>query len=206
MLGVAAGNLIQGISLDAKRDFLGTTVDLFGWYPCAVGVLAVVTFSLHGVVFLILKSTDEMRARLSQRIWHFWGLFLAVYVLVTIMTLIENPHVAANIRASYWPIPLVVFNVLAVANLPRTILQHRFGQAFVSSAISIICMVGLFFCSIFPWIVISTGPGDSISIHDAASSSGTLWLMLIIALIGIPMVLAYTFVVYWTFRHPIPAE
>lgn len=203
VLGVAAGNLIQGISLDVGRDFAGRTEDFFGIYPIVVGILAVLTFALHGVVFLILKTTDSLRNTLSERIWHFWGLFLVGYILVTFMTLIENPHVAENVRRTYWPIPLVVINVLAIANLPRTILNKSFGQAFVSSCTNIACMVGLFFCSVFPDLVISTGPGPSVSIYDAASSDGTLWLMLIIAMLGIPMVLAYTLVVYWTFRHPI---
>ena len=101
---------------------------------------------------------------------------------------------------------MVIANVLAVENLPRTILQRQFGQAFVSSSFNIVCMVVLFFFSIYPYLVVSSGPGESITIHDAASSDGTLWLMLIIALIGMPMVIAYTLVVYWTFRHPIEFE
>ncbi len=204
VFGVAAGNLIQGIRLDEAGEFLGNTASLFSVYSLATGILAVATFALHGVTFLILKTTDQLRQKLTRRIWHFWGVYLVAYLLVTMMTLIENQHVVANIKQSYWPIPFVIFNVLAIANIPRSVFNDKFGQAFVSSAINILCLVALFCCSIFPQLVISIGPGDSISIYDAASSEGTLWIMTIIALIGLPMIVSYTAVVYWTFRQPIP--
>ena len=203
VFGVAAGNLIRGISLDEGGEFTGTTADFFNVYSLLVGAFAVVVFALHGAVFLILKTTGEMRETLSKRIWHFWGVFLAFHLLITIMTLVEHEHVVANIRSSYWPIPVVIINVLAVANLPRAILSGRFGQAFVSSAINIASLVALTYLSMFPAIVYSSGPGPSLSFVDAASSEGTLWLMLVIAMIGAPLILSYTAIVYWTFRKPI---
>jgi cytochrome d ubiquinol oxidase subunit II len=71
---------------------------------------------------------------------------------------------------------------------------------------NIICLVALFGFSIFPELVYSTGVGQSLSIEDAASSAATLRLMLLIALIGIPLIVAYTTIVYWTFRQPIPID
>ena len=206
VFGVAAGNLIRGIQIDSQGDYTGGTIDLFNGYSIAIGVFAVATFALHGVAFLILKTTGSLRERLSNRIWHFWGVFLVLYVLVTILTLIEHEHVTINVRRSLWPIPVVILNVLAVANLPRTILGGRFGQAFVSSAVNIACLVALVCLSMFPSFVHSLGPGSSISINDAASSPNTLWLMLVIAMIGAPLIISYTVIVYWTFRKPIEVK
>ena len=203
VFGAAAGNLIAGISIDAAGEYSGSTADLFGAYPLAVALFAVLTFALHGISFLILKTRDKLRETLCHRIWHFWGVFLAGYVLVTMYTLIEYPHVVENIKRSYWPIPFVVVNVLAIANIPRSIYAAKFGQTFVSSAVNVVCLAALFYFSIFPELVIAHDPGNSISIYDAASSRGTLKIMLIIAAIGMPMVIAYTAVVYWTFRQPI---
>ena len=203
VFGAAAGNLIAGISIDAAGEFSGTTSDLFGIYPIAVAVFAALTFALHGISFLILKTRNEFRQKLCKRIWHFWGVFLAGYLLVTMLTLIEFPHVVDNIKRSFWPIPFVVLNVLAIANIPRSIYAAKFGQTFVSSAINVVCLAALFYFSIFPELVIAHDPANSISIYDAASSQGTLWTMFIIAAIGMPMVIAYTAIVYWTFRQPV---
>lgn len=41
---------------------------------------------------------------------------------------------------------------------------------------------------------------NSLNIYNAASSQKTLTIILIIALIGMPLVLSYTFSIYWIFR------
>jgi cytochrome d ubiquinol oxidase subunit II len=182
VFGVAAGNLIAGLPIDERGDYTGTLVDLFGLYPLATGVLAVATFAMHGAMFLFLKSTGDVRRRLSGWLWHSWGFFLVAYILVSMMTLIENPHVVANIKL------------------------NKYGQAFASSCVNIGCLVALFGVSIFPELVHSTSEHTSITIYNGASSQGTLWLMCIIAMIGVPLITAYTVIVYWTFRHPIEME
>jgi cytochrome d ubiquinol oxidase subunit II len=53
----------------------------------------------------------------------------------------------------------------------------------------------------YPNLVLSnTGAANSLTIHNAASSQKTLGIMLTIALIGVPIVLAYTVSIYWIFR------
>ncbi|MEM7454375.1 MAG: cytochrome d ubiquinol oxidase subunit II [Planctomycetota bacterium] len=205
VFGVAAGNLIVGIPIDERGVYTGSTLDLFGWYPLAVGVLAVATFALHGVIFLFLKTTGGVRKNLTNWIWHFWGVFLVLYILVSIMTLIEHPHVVERVKSAPWAIPIVIVNVLCVANIPRSVFQGRFGQAFASSCVNIACLVGMFAVSTYPALVYSTGEGPSLDLYNAASSQGTLWLMFIIAMIGLPFIITYTVVIYWTFRHPIDA-
>jgi cytochrome d ubiquinol oxidase subunit II len=55
--------------------------------------------------------------------------------------------------------------------------------------------------AIFPDLVPSSvDPAYSLDIYNAASSEKTLGLMAIIAAIGMPIVLTYTSIVYWTFR------
>ena len=45
-----------------------------------------------------------------------------------------------------------------------------------------------------------------LTIHNAASSQKTLWIMAIIAFIGMPLVASYTALVYWTFRGKAQAD
>ncbi len=206
VFGMAAGNLIAGMSLNERGEYAGSLLNLFGIYPLATGTLAVATFSLHGVMFLYLKTTGQINDRLSKWMWHFWGVYLVLYILVSMLTLIENPHVIETIKQAPWAIPIVILNVICVANMPRTIYSQKFGQAFISSCVNILCLVTLFGISTFPNLVYSTGTGPSLTLENAASSQGTLWLMTIIAMIGVPFILSYTAVIYWTFRHPIEIE
>ena len=109
-------------------------------------------------------------------------------------------------KAIPWAFGVVVFNVIAIANIPRSVFNQRYGQAFVSSCLNIACLVFLFCVSLFPNLVVSTSEFDSLTIYNAASSQGTLWLMLIIAMIGAPLVISYTVIIYWTFRQRIDLE
>ena len=49
-------------------------------------------------------------------------------------------------------------------------------------------------------------PQNSLNIYNAASSQKTLQIMLIIALIGVPVVLAYTASIYWIFRGKVKLD
>ena len=61
--------------------------------------------------------------------------------------------------------------------------------------------MGLFGLEMFPTLVLSNpAPEHSLTAYNASSSPKTLGIMLIIAMIGIPLVLAYTASIYWVFR------
>jgi cytochrome d ubiquinol oxidase subunit II len=49
-------------------------------------------------------------------------------------------------------------------------------------------------------ITASNDATNSVTVFTAASSPKTLTIMLVIALIGMPFVLVYTGIIYWTFR------
>ncbi len=96
---------------------------------------------------------------------------------------------------------VVVVNVLAVANIPRALHWGRPGEAFVSSCAVIATLVVLFGLALFPnLITASNDAANSVTVFMAASSPKTFTIMLIIALIGMPFVLTYTGIIYWTFR------
>jgi cytochrome bd ubiquinol oxidase subunit II len=94
-----------------------------------------------------------------------------------------------------------VLSVLAIANVPRALFHRHYGQAFLSTSLSIVTLVFLFGMAMYPNLVVAKGdPSASLTIYNAASSAKTLQIGLIIAGIGMPFVLAYTAVIYWTFR------
>jgi cytochrome d ubiquinol oxidase subunit II len=201
LFGVAVGNGIVGVPLDAEGVYTGRFADLLGPYPLLVGFLAVALFALHGALFLYLKAEGPVQDRLATAVWHVWGGFLVLYLLTTIYTLLAVPSAAANFRHYPWAGAVLVGNVLAIAYIPRALFLHRYGRAFLASAATIACMVFLFAMAVFPNILLARNdPAWSWTIYNAASSTRTLTIGLIIAAIGMPFVLAYTGIVYWTFR------
>jgi cytochrome bd ubiquinol oxidase subunit II len=101
----------------------------------------------------------------------------------------------------------VLLNILAIANIPRAIYQRRAAYAFLSSSATIAALICLFGLALFPNLVTSKPtPENSLTIYNAASSQKTLGIMAIIAVLGMPFVLAYTGIVYWTFRGKVTLE
>jgi cytochrome d ubiquinol oxidase subunit II len=207
LFGVAVGNAMKGIPLDERGVFTGSFLDLVGFYPVLVGLLAVALFAMHGAIFLFLKTEGAVQDRLGKWMWHTWGVFLVLYILTTMVTLIAVPHVVPRFTEHPWAAAVVVLNVLAVANVPRAFFRGRYGQAFASSSLTIACMVFLFAMGLFPDLVTaSNDPAHSWTLYNAASSAKTLRIGLLFAGIGMPFVLVYTGVVYWTFRGKVRLE
>jgi cytochrome bd ubiquinol oxidase subunit II len=203
LFGVAVGNAMIGIPLDERGVFAGTFFDLLGLYPIMVGLLAVAMFAMHGALYLYLKVPHgEMHQRIGRWMWHTWGIFLVVYILTTIYTLAMVERAVPNFEHNPWAMGIVLLNVLAIANIPRSVFADRPGQAFFSSCLTIVSLVTLFSMALWPNLVTaSNNPDYSLTIYRAASSPKTLMIILVIALIGMPLVLTYTGIVYWTFRR-----
>jgi cytochrome d ubiquinol oxidase subunit II len=201
LFGVAVGNAMLGISLDVGGNFTGTVVDQINPYTVLVGLMTVALFAMHGGLFLYLKTEGDFQKRLRDWMWRSWGFFLVTYMLTTIYTLVLVPRATANFH--HWPVAalIVIANVLAVANIPRALHWGRPGEAFVSSCAVITTLVMLFGLALFPNLVTaSNDAANSVTIFSAASSPKTLTIMLVIALVGMPFVLAYTGIIYWSFR------
>ncbi|HTW95117.1 MAG TPA: cytochrome d ubiquinol oxidase subunit II [Tepidisphaeraceae bacterium] len=203
LFGVAAGNAMIGIPLDSRGVFSGSIFDLVGPYPLTVGLLAVAMFAMHGSLYLHLKAPHgELHERIDRWIWHCWGMFLVMYLLTTIYTLVAVPGLVPRLRHTGPAAVLVVLDVLAIANIPRMSFLEKSGRAFASSCLAIAGAVALFSLALWPNLITARDmPANSLTIYRAASSPATLKAMLIIAGIGIPLVLTYTTIIYWVFRH-----
>jgi cytochrome d ubiquinol oxidase subunit II len=207
LFGVAVGAAMQGIPLDERGVYAGRFLDLLQPYTLAVGLMTVALFTMHGAIFLYLKTEGALQERIHPWMWRGFGFFLVTYILTTIMTLVAVPRAVENFRLYPWAWAVVLLNVLAIANIPRAIYLRRPGYAFASSCATIAALVFLFGMGLFPNLVTSNpNPGNSLTIYNAASSAKTLGIMLLVAAIGMPFVLTYTAIVYWTFRGKVSLD
>jgi cytochrome d ubiquinol oxidase subunit II len=201
LFGVAVGNCMKGIPIGPQQEFLGSFFDLLGLYPVLVGLFVVAMFAMHGSIYLYLKTTGELQQRIHGWMWRTFGLFLVLYLLTTIYSLVQVPNATRNFKDHPWVWIVVVLNVLAIANIPRAIHLGRPLYAFISSSCSIAAFVFLFGVALYPGLLVSSLSANwTIDIYNAASSRKTLQIMQIIAFLGMPFVLVYTAVIYWMFR------
>ena len=123
-------------------------------------------------------------------------------------TLLYVPHMAARVRANPWLFSMALANMLAIANIPREI-PPRQRLAGVSLLVRrhdhADGRCSAWRCS-RTWSSATPNPAHSLDIYNAASSPKTLGIMLIIAAIGVPVVLAYTVSIYWIFRGKVKLD
>jgi cytochrome d ubiquinol oxidase subunit II len=201
LIGVAMGNIVWGIPLDANGEFAGTFFGLLHPYALLMGATTVVLFMMHGAIYLHMKTEGELQARIREWINPLIIAFIVCFSLTTLATLLYVPRMTAVLRAQPALFSVVVLLVLAVANLPREIHRNRDGAAFLSSCATMLLLMALFGLGMFPHMVYSVpNPEHSLTAYNAASTPKTLKIMTIIAAIGVPIVLAYTITVYYIFR------
>ncbi|HEX7629682.1 MAG TPA: cytochrome d ubiquinol oxidase subunit II, partial [Candidatus Methylomirabilis sp.] len=207
LLGVAFGNIIWGVPLDAQREFAGSFLGLLHPYALLVGVTTLALFMMHGAIYIALKTEGELHAIARGWINNSIIFFVICYGLTTMTTLLYLPHMSQQMRdyPIFFAVP--VLTMLAIANIPREIHLGSDFLAFLSSGATMVGLMTLVATGIFPTLVLSRpNPDLSLTIYNAASSPKTLTIMLIIALIGVPIVVAYTGSIYYVFRGKVKLD
>lgn len=201
LMGVAIGNVILGLPIDATKEYVGGFWELLNPYAISVGLTVVALFMMHGAIYLSMKTEGELNKQVTGWINNTIIFFVITFVMTTMATLIYVPHMIEHFREFPLFFLVALLNMLAIANIPREIHHQRNWRAFLSSSVSILLMMSLFAIGLFPNFLISNiDPAYSLTLYNAASSQKTLFIMLIMAIIGIPFVLAYTASIYWVFR------
>jgi len=195
LFGVATGNILIGIPVDAEGVYTGSFFDLLRPFPVLVGLFTVVFAALHGALYLNLKTEGELQERVRGWIKKALVAAALVWALVTVYAWVAVP------AASGWPWALVVLIALAFAGILPAVSAGRPFVAFLCSSLAIAVLVFLFSFALYPNLVISNiDPEFSLNIVNAASSPKTLGVMTVIAAVGVPVVLIYTALIYRAFR------
>ena len=196
--GVAFGNLVRGVHLDADHQYVGTFFDLLNPFALLGGATTGLIFLTHGAVFLTLKTDGDVRRRagvLAAR--------LAVLTLVVAGAFAVWAQVAYSVP---WTWAATALAAVALLGLVLTTRARREGWAFVSSAVAIVAAVVLIFGSMYPDVMPALDPQYSLTVQEASSTDYTLTVMTWVAVVLTPLVLLYQGWTYWVFRRRISAE
>lgn len=207
-LGVTIGNLIRGIPLDNEGEFTGAFLSFFEPYALMVGLFTVALFAMHGSIYVMMKTEGELHDKIRKWVNPMIISFIICYAVVTMSTLIYMPHMvdAIKLRPEFFLIGLI--NMFLIANIPREISLGRDARAFASSCGNIVCLMALYGLGTFPKVIRAVNDPEllSLTIFNSSSSEKTLQVLLIIALIGVPLVISYTFCIYWVFHGKVKLD
>jgi cytochrome d ubiquinol oxidase subunit II len=209
LLGTAFANLAKGVPIDANMNYVSpnglvTTLALLNPYGLLGGLTTVTVFLLHGANFLTLKLEGELRERaraLSRK------LYTGAVILTTLLLIATYIYTDIRTKLGINPGITPIASYAALLITIYFINNKMEGWAFVSVAANIILTQVTFFMLMFPRVMISSlNPDWSLTIYNASSSQYTLTVMSIVALIFVPIVLAYQGWTYYMFRKRISTE
>jgi cytochrome d ubiquinol oxidase subunit II len=206
LLGVAFANIFAGIPIDGEGVFHGKLFTLLNPYGLLGGVLFVLLFTVHGALWLAIKSEGQLRDRAGAAAKILWGPLLIIAVTFLAMTRYTT-RLWQNVLAK--PV-LLVLPLLAVAGLVLTRVfagKGSWWKAWFASSATIVGATLFGVAGLYPALLPSSlAPAFSKTAFNSASTPLTLKIMLGVALVMVPVVIVYQAWVYRRFSDPVTAE
>jgi cytochrome bd ubiquinol oxidase subunit II len=196
--GVAFANIVRGVPINEAMVYTGGFFNLLNPYALIGGLVSLFGFTLHGAIFVSLKTTGELGESAQRFAWRLWTPVMIILVVSTVATYFST-DILQQLGINPGPIPIGAPLALLIGGY--FIYTRRVGWAFVMTTLSIVFAAGTVFLILFPRVMVSSlNPEWSLTIYNASSSPYTLTVMSIVALVFLPLVLAYQGWTYWVFR------
>jgi cytochrome bd ubiquinol oxidase subunit II len=198
--GALFTDLVHGLPLSRSGLYLGSLPGLLTPVAIVGGLASLAMFGAHGATFLSLKTSGPLAARAGQ-VSAWLSPLAGALVAGTAAWLAAGGSHGPGAVGGTIPIVLAAGCGLAFAGAGILALTVRDGFAFGLSALGIVAAAAAVFTALFPRVMVSTGPGLALTIWSAASAHQTLLVMTVVAVIFVPIMLAYQGWSYWVFRQ-----
>ena len=218
--GAALGNVVRGVPLGPDQYFfeplwtnfrVGTNNGILDWYTVLIGVIALVTLTVHGALYIATKTEGDLNRRARATALWLWPFQVALTVLALVATIYIRPNILDNYKQHVigFLVPAVVYGSLAVmifairkgAEIPAEKL------AFVASAFYIVGMlVGAAF-ALYPVVLpASTDAARNLTIYNTAAGHHGLTVGLTWWILGAILALVYFFFLFRMFKGKVRLE
>jgi len=202
LFGVALGNVVGGVPIDARMEYAGGFFTLLRPLPLVFGLLGLAAFLLHGATWAALKTVGPLQERAR-------GAAKALVAVAMGAFFISYLAVWAFLPGTVKRVPAWIFAVLGWTSLGlilAALKKGKDGRAFFFSSMFFLSLWGTVGAVHYPNLVRATDPALSLTIANASSSALTLKVMLVIALVGMPLVVWYTIYAYRVFRGKVRTD
>jgi cytochrome d ubiquinol oxidase subunit II len=214
--GAAMGNVMRGVPIGADNYFFlplwtnwqtGANPGILDWYTVLAGVLALAALSLHGALYLALKTEGDLERRalcIACRIWRATVVLTAAGIPATVLA---RPASLNNFKGH--PVaflaPLAV--IASLGMIRYTMAKGSRLLSFLGSCGFLISMLVGAATGLFPVLLPAVGSqGRDITVDRAISDPHTLRVGLAWWSVGICLALMYSVIVYWRFRGKVPTD
>jgi cytochrome bd ubiquinol oxidase subunit II len=214
--GAALGNVIRGVPLGADGYFfeplwtnfrLGPHPGILDWYTVMAGVVALVTLTAHGALYVTLKTDGELGQRARRVATVVWP----AQAVLTLISLGATWFVRPSIKENYLAYPVgFLIPIVVCGSLVLMLAWTRKEKellAFLASCIYITGMlVGAVF-ALYPVVLpASTDPAYNLTIYNAAAAHHGLSVGLVWWTLGMVLSVGYFVFIYRMFRGKVQLE
>lgn len=203
LLGIAFSNLARGVPIDANMEYAGGFWNLLNPYALLGGITLIICFLVYGALYLSLKTTGVLQERARSAAKKLWLPMVVLLFVFIVATYFATDLLSLGINPGLLPVFAGITALLA----GFFILKKREGLAFSMMAVGLASAFATVFRIMYPRVMISSlNPEWSITIQEAASSEITLRIMTYVAIVFVPLVIAYQVWVYWLFRRRVETD
>ena len=211
LLGVAFANIFKGIPIDGEGVYHGTLFTLLNPYGLLGGFFFLFLFLVHGALWLAVKSTGDLQQRAGAYAKGLWWILAAVAVGFLVATWFATRLYVNYIKnPMLFSIPIILIPFITVGSLFAIRYfagKERWGKAWIASATTIVGATFFGVAGLYPNLLPSSlNPTYNLTIYNSSSSPLTLKIMLAVALVFVPIVIAYQAWTYRLFRGKITDE
>ncbi|HEU5350268.1 MAG TPA: cytochrome d ubiquinol oxidase subunit II [Terracidiphilus sp.] len=214
--GAALANVLRGVPLAPNGYFFlplwtnwqpGIQPGILDWYTVIGGLVALVALTLHGALWLALKTAGDLGRRARAVVTPLLGVLL----LLTLVSLIATIAVRPQSLDNYYKYPVTF--IVPAAVLAALICIWFFNrvarplQAFLSSCVYLFSMLAGACWGVYPVLLpATTGAQNDITLQRAISGPHTLRVGLVWWTFGMAFAIAYIVFVYSHFKGKVDPE
>ena len=216
--GIAFGNIIRGVNLGGVENGIASFTNSYAfftplwdgsfspfaerpgvidWFTITIGLVAVLTLTIHGAYWIILKTEGDFVKKLQNKILPLW-IALCVLIIISLIAFVTMKSFHQELfmqNPTMYLFPIVTFAGLLGMLFARNSKKHWLG--FTSSTVFIISGICSALASLFPVVIPSTNAvTESLTIYNTSAEmyaleTGIVWWVIAFILI----------IIYVTFVH-----
>lgn len=202
LFGVALGNVLRGLPLDAAGEFQGTFALMLNPFAVLGGLVSVAVLALHGAAWIALKTEGDLQVRARRFARVLWWPALVLPLGMVAASFVVRPDFTRNFTSTPWL--LIVPIAAAVALGAARVFQSRGDdlRAFLAGAVFIAAILGSVAAGLYPRLLpsLAGGPHPGLDIYNTASASSSLRIALGVYAFGMVLVLVYLVNIYRIWR------
>ncbi len=210
--GIALGNIVRGVNLggvvegkslyeahffflplwDSSFSPLSTTPGVIDWFTIIIGIIAVVTLTIHGANWVILKTNASINEKLKKIVFKLNIVLIILTVFSLIVWLQVNPKALNNFADKPY---LIVFPIVYLIGLFGLFGVQKFKKESTALLFSTLLIVGGItssLASMFPVLLPATNTvNPSLDIYNTAASEYGLSVAMSWGILGFILLFVY---------------